>query len=281
MSESSVEQFWELTKNKLQIYLWISILLFLFVLFFQPFSTKAFEFENKVLFFAGLGLIAFLFLLLNQFFFHNLLLRPERDEPNDSVLFHLYYTSLAVTTSVGFTFYLRYVGGVHITFSTVVKIVCIGVSLPVSLHINGKLASYQERLKVLFQENHDLKTRLHKLSEIYTTKSIEILSENDADSFSVQISALVFAKSANNYVEIGYMSEGEIKKRLLRNTLKHVERQLREYNIFIRTHRTSLVNIEFIDTLNKQFNSYWLSLKKTDEIIPVSRQYLLKVKGLL
>jgi DNA-binding LytR/AlgR family response regulator len=68
---------------------------------------------------------------------------------------------------------------------------------------------------------------------------------------------------------------------MIRNTLKNIEQQLSEFNIFIRTHRTSLVNIQYINKLNKNFNTYWLSLDNTKETIPVSRQYLLSVKNIM
>ena len=107
------------------------------------------------------------------------------------------------------------------------------------------------------------------------------MSDNDSDNFRIQVSEIVYVKSADNYVEIGYHDEGMVKRKMVRNTLRNVEQQLAEFNNFIRTHRTSLVNIQYIDKLNKNFNTYWLSLDKTKETIPVSRQYLLPVKELL
>jgi DNA-binding LytR/AlgR family response regulator len=79
---------------------------------------------------------------------------------------------------------------------------------------------------------------------------------------------------------VGYQEGNEVKKKMIRNTLKNVEQQLRDFNNFIRTHRTSIVNIQNIDKLHKNFNTYWLSLVNTIETIPVSRQYLMVVKEL-
>ncbi|MBE9483689.1 MAG: LytTR family transcriptional regulator DNA-binding domain-containing protein, partial [Bacteroidetes bacterium] len=41
------------------------------------------------------------------------------------------------------------------------------------------------------------------------------------------------------------------------------------------------VNSHYIDKLNKDFSSHWLSIKGYDERIPVSRQYLLKLKEII
>ncbi len=281
MSNKKIEQFFALTKKNFQISFGISILVFLFLLFFQPFAIETFEFENKLLFFSGFGLIIFIFILLNQILFHNFLIKSHRDETNDSLLSSLYFLSLILTTGLAFIFYIRYVGHGQITFITVVKIIFICISLPVTIHLNNKLSSYQHRLKKLMQENYSLQNKLRQFSESYANKFVEIISENDADNFRIRVSEIVFVKSADNYVELGYIDNGEFKKKLIRNTLKNVEQQLREFNNFVRTHRTSLVNVQFINKLNKNFNTYWLSLDKAKETIPVSRQYLITIKDLL
>ena len=87
MSHKKIDQFVYITRKNFQVYLAISILVFLFVLFFQPFAIEKFEFENKLLFFAGFGLIILIFLFLNQILFQNLFLQLEREQPNDSLLF--------------------------------------------------------------------------------------------------------------------------------------------------------------------------------------------------
>jgi hypothetical protein len=281
MSHKKIDQFVYITRKNFQVYLAISILVFLFVLFFQPFAIEKFEFENKLLFFAGFGLIILIFLFLNQILFQNLFLQLEREQPNDSLLFSLYFISLTVTTSLAFIFYIRFVGEEQVTFNLVVKIVFICIAIPVTIHLNNRLSCYQHRLKDLMHENNSLQIKLRQFSESYASKSVELISENDADNFRILVSKIAFVRSADNYVEIGYQDGSEVKKKMIRNTLKGVENQLREFNNFIRTHRTSLVNVQYIKKFNKNFNTYWLSLDKTDETIPVSRQYLMSVKGLL
>ncbi len=279
-SGKKINQFFDLSKKNFQVYFGISIIVFLFALFFQPFEVERFGFDNKHLFYAGFGLIILFFLFLNQIIFHNLLIQPDRDEPNDSLLFSMYFFSLTVTASLAFIFYIRYVGQGHITFNIVGRVIFICISLPVTIHLNSKIRRYQHRLKELMQENHSMQHKIRQFSESYANKFVELTS-SDTDNFRVLVSKIVFLKSADNYIEVGYLDNGEVKKKMIRNTLKNVEQQLREFNNFIRTHRTSIVNIQYIDKLNKNFNTYWLSLDKTNESIPVSRQYLMAVKSLL
>ncbi len=276
-----INQFIQLTRLYFRTYFGIAIAIFLFILFFQPFTTDQFEFENKLLFLSGFGIIVLIVLFISQVLFRHILLRKEEDDNSNSIYVPFYYFFQMAATSLAFVFYIRFVGQVGITFNTVVRVVFICLSLPVSINLKLRINSYEVRLKKHLLETHLMQNKLKQFSESYSNKHIEIASDNESDNFRIQVSEIVYVKSANNYAEIGYHDEGTVKKKMVRNTLRNVELQLSDFNVFIRTHRTSLVNIQYIDKLNKNFNSYWLSLDKTKETIPVSRQYLMAVKDLL
>lgn len=280
-TNKNIDQFIILTKKLFKTYLGITISVFLFILFFQPFTFEKFEFDNKLLFIAGFGLIILIMLFISQILFQNRLMRAEEEMNENSIHIPLYFFTQVVTTSLAFIFYIRYVGQTHITFDIVVKVIFITMSLPITLYLKNKSDSYQVRLKKLAHESRSMQDKLKQFSESYTNKFIELISENESDNFRLQVSEIVFVKSASNYVEIGYNDEGVVKKKMIRNTLRNVEQQLQEFNNFIRTHRTSIVNIQYINKLNKNFDTYWLSLDNTKESIPVSRQYLMAVKELL
>lgn len=277
----NIDQFIILTKKQFKIYLGIAISVFLFILFFQPFVLGKFEFENKLLFIAGFGVIILLFLIISQIIFQSGLIQAEEEMSENSIHMPLYFFTQVLTTSLAFIFYIRYVGQTHITFDIAVKVIFISMSLPVTLYLKNKLESNQVRLKKLLHESRLMQDKLKQFTDNYSNKFIELISENESDNFRMRVSEIVFIKSANNYVEIGYHDEGGVKKKMIRNTLRNVELQLREFNSFIRTHRTCIVNLQYVNKLNKNFNTYWLSIDNTKETIPVSRQYLMAVKELL
>lgn len=276
-----INQFIQLTKLYFKTYLGIAISIFLFILFFQPFTTDKFEFENRLLFLSGFGMIVLIILIISQALFQLTLLRKEEHNDNNSIYIALYFLFQIAATCLAFVFYIRFVGQVSITFNIVVRVVFICLSLPVTFYLKFSIHSYQVQLKKYLLETRLMQKRLRQFSESYSNKYIEILSDNESANFRIQVSEIVFAKSADNYVEIGYHDEGIVKKKMVRSTLRNIEQQLSEYNNFIRTHRTSLVNIQYIVKLNKNFNTYWLSLDKTKETIPVSRQYLIAVKDIV
>lgn len=280
-TNKKIDQFILFAKSYYRTYLGIAISIFLFILFFQPFSTEKFQFENKLLFLAGFGIIVLIFLFISQAIFQHTLSKKDEENNSSTVYVPLYYLFQIVATSLAFVFYIGFVGQISVTISIVVRVVFICLSLPVTIHLKIAIDTYQKRLKKLLFNTRSMQDKLKQFSESYSNKHIEIISESESDNFRIQVSEIVFVKSADNYVEIGYHDAGTVKKRMLRNTLRNVEQQLSEFNNFIRTHRSSLVNIQYIEKLNKNFNSYWLSIDKTKETIPVSRQYLVAVKDLV
>ena len=280
MVNKKINRFFALSKKYFKIYLGISISVFLFILFFLPFTPVSFEFENKLLFFTGLGLICLISLFILQILFQPFLLQNNSNIIDNSLISSIYYFLLVAVTSLAFVFYLRFVGHIAMTFTIVIRVIVICTGIAVSMHLKKSIASAQNNYKKLLVENRNVQDKLKQFSESYTNRYIELQSDNESDNFRVQVSAIVFVKSADNYVEVGYVEGEEVKKKMIRNTLRNAEQQLKDFNNFIRTHRTSLVNIQNIEKLHKNFNSYWLSLINTNEIIPVSRQYLMSVKDL-
>ena len=281
MSNNTINQFITLSKKYFKIYLGISISVFLFILFFQPFPTNNFEFENKLLFIAGYGFIIFIVQVIAQIIFHRHLFHDSMDGEYSSLLNSLYYFSQIALTSVAFVFYIRYVGKTGITFNIVLRVVVISLSVPVTIYLKSTLSLTHGKYKKLLEENRLMQDKLKQFSESYANKFIELNSENESDNIRIQVSEIIFVKSADNYVEVGFRDGGEFRKKMIRNTLKNIEKQLKEFNNFVRTHRSCIVNIQDIDKLNKNFNTYWLTLVDTKETIPVSRQYLMAVKDLL
>jgi hypothetical protein len=281
MSISTIDRFTNLSRIFFKTYLVLSISVFLFILYFQPFTTVHYEFENKILYIAGFGIIIFIVQVIVQIIFQGFLVHNKTDKEEYSLLNALYYFSLLALSSVAFAFYIRYVGQTEITFNLIVRVVILCLSIPVTMHLRNKIDSLQDKNKNLLKENRLMQDKLKQYNESYSNRFIELNSDNDSNNIRILLSDLVFIKSADNYVEVGFLEGGEFKKKMIRNTLKNIEQQLKEFNNFIRTHRSSIVNMKYIERLNKNFNTYWLTLNETKETIPVSRQYLMAVKELL
>lgn len=262
----------------LRLILWISLGMFLFVLFFQPVDIAGFDFNNKLMVIAGYGGITFIILSLNQIVFPSIFpgifLKGKWSVYKEIILQLITWAMLAVA----FNFYSRYVGRVIINFDISFRIILTGL-LPMLLLvvatrfkiIRHKLATLEEKAVsagLLEQE----KTEDH---------SITFDSENKSEDFTINLSQLILIQSANNYIEVFFVEEEETKKKLIRSTLKRAEELLKPYSKILRCHRTTLVNASFVLGLSGTPGNLKLKMLRYEDGVPVSRQYLLGVREAL
>ena len=268
-------------KEELGLLLSISFGTFLFVLFFQPFSFSGFDFNDSLLFFAGLGMIVFLLMVLIRVVIPGLF---QSDNQNKDILILPAYFNgflILVLNSVAYVFYLRYVGMVSITFFITVKVVLICFVPPITLGIYDFVNELKQQNEILIVERKIIQKQIEKYEEDILNKTIEFISENNSENLSLLISEVALIRSADNYVEIVYKEGDSLKKKLIRNTLKNIEIQIKQYTNFLRCHRICIVNLHYIEKLSRNSNNHWLTIKGFDEQVPVSRQYLLKIKEAL
>ncbi|MBK9389240.1 MAG: response regulator transcription factor [Bacteroidetes bacterium] len=106
--------------------------------------------------------------------------------------------------------------------------------------------------------------------------SIYVRLNNYASRF-IKISSISFIEPVGNYTRI-FTIDG--KHCLVLKTLKQWEEELPE-NHFVRIHRSSIVNIEHVDHIEKDSNTQQRAyLKNISEPLDISRRYARKLKSL-
>ncbi len=126
--------------------------------------------------------------------------------------------------------------------------------------------SYQdksEKLKMLMDENLGFKS----------SSLISFRDERGILQLSVAKENLLYIESADNYVCIWYTKNDQLKKQLLRITMKEVCRQLSETNI-IRCHRSYMVNLDLVKVMRREKENLFLELGVPNvKEIPISKTY--------
>lgn len=275
---SSIHRWIQIVKPDMKIFLWVSLGIFLFILFFQPFTLEQFDFNNRLLVVAGLGGITFILMMLIRSFFP--FIESTNVKQGQSYAVPGLYSSLILLAlgSVAFAFYLRYVGFVEITFFVMFKVIFICLVPPVALRLCDAFREIRHQNQKLISHVEKTGTNENGTPIDESTQPIIFGSDNSTENLSLSTRDVVFIKSADNYVEVGYLQDDIIKTQLLRNTLKKIEEQLKPYPDFIRCHRICIVNIRHTENLENKNQNHWLNIPGYDEQIPVSRQYLLRVK---
>lgn len=97
-------------------------------------------------------------------------------------------------------------------------------------------------------------------------------SENGKAKFRVKPEHLLFLQSSDNYVEIFHSINGEVRKHLLRNSLKEIEKIYATSPYLKRCHRSFIVNPKNVDHIVQDSKVTTLNVGGSN--IPVSKKYL-------
>ncbi len=133
-------------------------------------------------------------------------------------------------------------------------------------------------LSWLWLSLRDKRTKLEQLSENTSQAFREkqmIIFRDDTDKlrFSVKSKDILFVESTDNYVTVHTVEKGRLKKIMLRNTMKRLEKEL-EGTLIQRCHRSYMVNFENIKLVKLISTNLYIYLDFPEEIrIPVSRTY--------
>ena len=266
-------------KGESGLFFTISFGVFLFVLFFQPFPLENPDYNNNLVYIAGFAGITFFAMVLVRTFLPWLIKENDIEEESRKLLPpYLKGFLIVLISAVASEFYLRYVGSVRINFFISLKVFIISLNPPVILGLYDTIKELRFQNNSLVIEKKIIQKQVEKYEEDYLNKSVEFISENLNENFSLLIAEVIFIRSADNYVEIVYKESEGFKKKLIRNTLKNIEQQTRQYSNFLRCHRICIVNVHYIDKLIRYNENHWLMIKGYHEQLPVSRQYLLKLK---
>lgn len=140
-------------------------------------------------------------------------------------------------------------------------------SIVVSINLNLQFLKNNEQASAF-----NLKLKEKKLEIINSEITIE--TELKSEAFKLKIQDFVFAKSEGNYVEIWIIEDALVKPLLKRIKLKDLESFLHNFQNIIRTHRSFLLNKNYIENISGNAQGYKINLKNCKELVPVSRNYL-------
>ena len=104
-----------------------------------------------------------------------------------------------------------------------------------------------------------------KVSQRFKSSTITLKGDNKLDFLTIELSDLVCISSANNYIEVHYLEDKNLRKKLLRRTLTQIHSFL---PMLIKVHRSYLINPVHLRSWK---DSKTLHLTKME--VPVSKKY--------
>jgi len=130
----------------------------------------------------------------------------------------------------------------------------------------------------LYLSMKDKRTKLEDLTEntsqeFKEKQMITFRDETEKLRFSIKSEDILYVESTDNYVTVHTLEKGKVKKIMLRNTMKRLEKEL-EGTLIQRCHRSYMVNFENIKLVKLISTNLYIYMDSPEEIrIPVSKSY--------
>ncbi len=253
----------------LKRYSLIGLFIAFFLIVFQPFGTANAQIPNKLLFLSGYGWITFISLSLINGGLPRLF--PSLFEEEKWVVWKQMLL-LAIGLSLCFLccyLYMNFWFGWPLSINSFLGFYSIALAIAVTPVIIITLVEYIFHLKNNQAVANTFNEQIQPNASSDTI--IRFKDENDRVDFTILLDQLFFIKAANNYVELNYVEEEQIKKYLLRNSIRNMEQQLQGPSIK-RCHRSYIVNMDKVGRITGNAQGYKLHFPFTAEyVVPVSR----------
>ena len=263
-------------KHNAKVIFFISVGVLAFILVFQPIDIYSHS-KKLVFLIAGFFLSTFVTLAINLLVLPSLfprLFRSEKWNVGKEILWNVWL--LLNVSFADFLIYTRLFEIMNLHFSDVGKILLIAC-LPVAVLI---VINQERLLRTHLRTALQMNERLMK-SRNLKEALIHLESEYKTDSITIKADALVLIKSAENYIEVYYRSNGNVKKQMVRSSLKKAEETLRDFDFLFKCHRSYIVNINHIKDVRGDSQGYTLSFDQIDFPVPVSQNYIEEFKKLI
>lgn len=104
--------------------------------------------------------------------------------------------------------------------------------------------------------------------------TIIIETEVKSEKFVFESHSFMYAKAEGNYAEIFLKKEETVCKLIKRISIKNLEIQLSPFPFIIKTHRSVLLNLNYIEKVTGNAQGYKVQLKDCTDTVPVSRNFI-------
>ena len=124
------------------------------------------------------------------------------------------------------------------------------------------------------QKADRISSAIIKGKKIINNTSVTIETEIKSEKFVFDSHSFMYAKAEGNYAEIFLKKEEKVQKLIKRIPIKNLETQLNAFPFIIKTHRSVLLNLNFIEKVTGNAQGYKVQLKDCPDTIPVSRNFI-------
>ncbi len=259
--------------TKVIFFLSLGVLLFMFM--YQPYDFSMTDNIETAKLIFGLTVVIFLVmsinLLLLPIFFKKLFQKSSWNIGRE-IIWNLW---LILTLGFGNLLYTQYMGVLDFSFSLVLKMMAFAI-VPVSVLITiNQDRQLRKNLKTATELNMKLQEKKQKI------QTIKFTSDYSKDDLQISPDSILYIQSAGNYIEIIWQEGDEQIKSMIRSSLKKAKEIVQDFRFIYQCHRSYIVNINYIDKIDGNYQGYKLYLRGIDNPVPVSQNYIAELQNLI
>ncbi|REC78123.1 hypothetical protein DRF60_10715 [Chryseobacterium elymi] len=244
------------------------LLIYIFLIVFQPFGTESFRHQYKYLL-----LFPYSVIFGSVFFAAELSIIRFRDWNICSEL--LKVAGILFSASILSYFYnTLFISHVTLSFSNYLYmfLYCLALGIPIStIYILSRYIYLKRTHEKTAEEVSQQLADHHSLIVATLSKTLDI-SANNTD-LQIPEENFICAQSMENYCSIYFSENGQVRKLVVRISLSNLLNQVQTDSIK-KCHRSYIVNLSQVKSLKGNAQGYRLFLSDIDFAIPVSRSFI-------
>lgn len=266
----------ESTKFKFTLASISSVFIYIFLIFFQPFGVNNYNPTENISLDLIIGIIWIIPMLFLTICFNEFFLRPkliQRPKPFVLILWFFY-----VFISVGTSSFLLYnfIGNFHdFNFSSYVNHI-LEICSVLIFPFFGTIFfySYQKMVKN-YSESLSVSKGVSDLNKVVLLKG-----DYKSDQIALGQNSIICMQSEDNYLGLRYLEHDEVKKYLIRSTLKKMEKHINS-ELFVKCNRSIIINLFHLESVKHHSSGLILKVKFIENEVKVSKVNTSKVLELI
>lgn len=259
-------------KRGLLVSFCIGLFVTFFLVFFQPFDIAVWRDPNKNLKLIGFGVISFVIPVVINLLV-NLLPVAEREDNWKVWKEVVAIVVVILCIAAGNLIYSSFIHITHISLQGYISSILVVLSIGIFPIGFGVLARYNRFLALSQKTASEINNHLEEKPTPVSTEILRLVAENETDKLEITWQQLLYIESADNYSVIHYLENELVSKTMIRGSLKRMEQQCAPFPALLRCHRAFIVNTGNVIHVEGNASGYKLSLKNTQTLVPVSRNY--------
>ena len=268
--------------SSLRIIIIAGIFVGAFIFFFKPFGLSNIKGQYSNIFLLGYGFVTSLVLFINHILIKSSLKKLFIEEKWTILKNIIWLLWIISTIGLANYFYTSIILSFDFDISIIINFqiytLIIG-TIPITIITLVMRNSYLK--KNIKGANSILENIEKQEKQAPQNQNIKLFAENGKDKIELELQNLLFIESSGNYVEVNYVENNKLKTKLLRSSLKRMNDSLTNYPSLFKSHRAFIINTNNISNVKGNAQGYQISLKNTDQKVPVSRNFIKDFKKII